>query len=353
MQKSTKIMNRAANFHNICSINVNNSQPQQNRNNQFVPSLLLTNVMSLAPKMDEIRVFLSDRGFDICCITEIWQRPAIDDNVVNIKNYTIIRKDRIRSQHGGACMYIRNTGKFEVLRDFEDPDSAEVLWVKIFPQRLPRGYSCVVIGVLYHPPSADDNHLINYLMHSLSRVECSIPNAGVILAGDFNRADVSQLLTQFRLSQMVKFETRGERTLDMILTNLNTFYKDADRFPPFGLSDHHSVGIFPQQRIKENISTRKIAHIRNSKLSSKQALGPPQTRRLVVDNYFLSTTLCRRQPKNIVCGANCRQLNAKILSCRRLVVSLVKKGNCLVVDNKLLSTTLRLTAFCRLWVRII
>ena len=82
-------------------------------------------------------------------------------------------------------------------------------------------------------------------------------------------------------------------------------------------------------------------------------LGPPQTRRLVVDNYFLSTTLCRRQPKNIVCGANCRQLNAKILSCRRLVVSLVKKGNCLVVDNKLLSTTLRLTAFCRLWVRII
>ena len=50
MQKTTKIMNRAAYFQNICSINVNNSQPQQNRNNQFVPSLLLTNVMRLPPK---------------------------------------------------------------------------------------------------------------------------------------------------------------------------------------------------------------------------------------------------------------------------------------------------------------
>ena len=105
MQKSTKIMNRAANFHNICSINVNNSQPLQNRNNQFVPSLVLTNVsvMSLAPKMDEIRVFPSDHDFDICCITETWLRHAIDDNVVNIKNYTIIRKHRTHSQHGGVC----------------------------------------------------------------------------------------------------------------------------------------------------------------------------------------------------------------------------------------------------------
>ena len=141
MYKSTKTMNRAANLHNICPIDVNNSQSQQNRNNQFVPSLLLSNVMSLAPKMDEIRVFLSDYDFDLCCFTETWLRPAIDDYIVNINNYTIIRKDRTHSQHGGVCIYIRNEVKFEILRDYEDPERAEVLWVKILPQRLPRGYS--------------------------------------------------------------------------------------------------------------------------------------------------------------------------------------------------------------------
>ena len=91
-------MNRAANLHNICPIDVNNSQSQRNRNNQFVPSLLLSNVMSLAPKMDEIRVFLSDYDFDLCCFTETWLRPAIDD-------YTIIRKDRTHSHNGGVYAY--------------------------------------------------------------------------------------------------------------------------------------------------------------------------------------------------------------------------------------------------------
>ena len=33
--------------------------------------------------------------------------------------------------------------------------------------------------------------------------------------------------------------------------------------------------------------------------------------------------ICGRQPKNIVFGAYCRQLNVIILSCRRLAVSLV------------------------------
>lgn len=66
-----------------------------------------------------------------------------------------------------------------------------------------------MIRVIYHPPSADDNYLINYLMDSLARVECSIPNAGAMPAGYFNRADVSQLLSQFLLSRMKKFATGG------------------------------------------------------------------------------------------------------------------------------------------------
>ena len=117
--------------------------------------------------MDEIRAFLSDHDFDICCITETRLKPAVDD-VLNIKNYTIIRKDSAYSQHGGACIYIRNAVEFEVLHGFKDSNSAEVLWVKVFPQRLPRGYSCVVIEVIYYPQSANDNHLINFLIARLS-----------------------------------------------------------------------------------------------------------------------------------------------------------------------------------------
>ena len=43
---------------------------------------------------------------------------------------------------------------------------------------------------------------------------------------------------------MVKFPTGGERTLDLILTNLAKFYQNPEKKPPFGLSDHFTVTMF-------------------------------------------------------------------------------------------------------------
>jgi hypothetical protein len=70
----------------------------------------------------------------------------------------------------------------------------------------------------------------------------------------------------------VIFPTRGERTLDLILTNLGTYYDIPQRFPPFGLSDHCTVAINPKQRAKEH-STSTLVTTRDKKPSSKQAFG--------------------------------------------------------------------------------
>ena len=95
----------------------------------------------------------------------------------------------------------------------------------------------------------------------------------ILLTGDFNRADISQLTSQFHLTQMVKFPTRGERTLDLILSNLDRFYNNPERFSPFGLSDHCTVALFPKLRVKENNSACKTIRIRKLKSSSRQAFG--------------------------------------------------------------------------------
>jgi hypothetical protein len=42
----------------------------------------------------------------------------------------------------------------------------------------------------------------------------------------------NQITNQFRLKQLVKFPTRGERTLDLILTNLAKFYQNPEKKPP-------------------------------------------------------------------------------------------------------------------------
>ena len=114
--------------------------------------------------------------------------------------------------------------------------------------------------------------MINYLINTLSEIESTIPNAAIILAGDFNRLDTAQIPIQFHLKQLVKFPTRGERTLDLILTNLNEFYQAPTKDPPFGLSDHNTISIAPANR-KRSYNGKKTTTVRDMRSSSKQALG--------------------------------------------------------------------------------
>ena len=163
--------------------------------------------------------------------------------------------------------------KFTVLNRLQDPEmKAEVLWYKIDRNRLPRGFSYLIIGVVYHPPSADDNYMNNYLLNCLSFIESEFPNAAILIVGDFNRLDISQLETQFNLKQIVKFNTRGERTLDLIITNLSNFYQSPVRFPPFGLADHFTIVTKPTLRPR-TVTRKLFVQVRDLRVSSKVALG--------------------------------------------------------------------------------
>ena len=53
-----------------------------------------------------------------------------------------------------------------------------------------------------------------------------MPNAAIIITGDFNRLNIKQIVDQFRLKQLEKFPTGGNLTLDLTLTNLDKFYQN-------------------------------------------------------------------------------------------------------------------------------
>ena len=48
----------------------------------YVPSLFVSNVMSLASKVDELRHVVKYANLDLVCITESWLKSHIHDNVV-------------------------------------------------------------------------------------------------------------------------------------------------------------------------------------------------------------------------------------------------------------------------------
>ena len=64
-------------------------QDQQGARKVYVPSVLL------APKLDEVSYAITYANLDIACITETWLRDHIHDNVVSIRGYNLVRRNRI------------------------------------------------------------------------------------------------------------------------------------------------------------------------------------------------------------------------------------------------------------------
>ena len=75
----------------------------------FVPAFILSNVISLSPKIDKVRVTICNANLDFICITETWLKNHIDDNFVLVPGYNIIRRDRETSDHEGICTYVRDS----------------------------------------------------------------------------------------------------------------------------------------------------------------------------------------------------------------------------------------------------
>ena len=84
----------------------------------YVPSLFVSNAMSLPPKGDELRHAVMYATLDLVCITELWLKRHIHDKVFVLESYNIIRRDRTETERGGMCVYIKNTIKFTVVDDF-------------------------------------------------------------------------------------------------------------------------------------------------------------------------------------------------------------------------------------------
>ena len=80
----------------------------------FVPAFMLSNVMSLSPKIDEVR----ECPFAMQIWTSFESRNHIDNNFVLVSGYNIIRRDRVTGDHGG--MYVCDSIRYDVLSDFMD-----------------------------------------------------------------------------------------------------------------------------------------------------------------------------------------------------------------------------------------
>ena len=86
-------------------------------------------------------------------------------------------------------VYVKNYLRSKRLSDLENEDK-EVLSLKLFPPRLPRPFSCILVAGIYFPPgktAEEEKDMIDYLTNCTDAVLKDNPSAGVLLPGDFNK----------------------------------------------------------------------------------------------------------------------------------------------------------------------
>ena len=218
--------------------------------------MFLSNTRSLVNKIKDLEIVIKNNDVNIACIAETWLTANIADPVVDISGYTIVRKDRAMPKRGGgACAFVNSSIGFRTIEELLDNPLFECLWLYLRPPRLPRGFSCIIICIIYHPPLDNEAGLAEYLISSLDTVLDKSPNAGAMLVGDFNRFNFRILSNNFNnFNQLVKAPTIGSATLDFILTNLFEHFCKPVILAGIGLSDHKSILIRPLMQLKREKS---------------------------------------------------------------------------------------------------
>ena len=109
---------------------------------------------------------------------------------------------------------------------------------------MPRSMSHILFSVVYHPPNANHHVTSNHIVDNVDAVIRQHPNAGLMIAGDFNRM-ADKPLRDLTLKQIVKVATRKTVTLDKIYTNIGDWYDKPVAMPGIANSDHQAIIVTP------------------------------------------------------------------------------------------------------------
>ena len=204
------------------------------------------NIHYLYPKLDEIKLILSQQDIDILCLCETFLNETFLTIEMQIENFKMFRKDR-QTNGGGLVIYVRDELHCLQRTDLENI-SVESIWLEI---KQPNSKS-FLISYVYRPPSSKVQWVKDFTLmldNSLSdEKEC-------IVLGDFNfdllKIDSPSkswldLMESVNFKQLVKDPTRvtlnSATLIDHAFSNTPQNMSSVT-VPIYAISDHYPVCI--------------------------------------------------------------------------------------------------------------
>ena len=127
-------------------------------------------------------------------------------------------------------------------------------------------------------PPQEQKDLAQYIVDTVDLVRTTYPDCGVVILGDFNSLDISDINLHHALAQVVRDPTRGQSILDLILTNFSHLYCKPVISAPLGSSDHNIISWKPIAAICNQLKAArahapKKCYLRRFPRSSIDAFG--------------------------------------------------------------------------------
>lgn len=224
------------------------------------------NCRSLFPKIDFLRHLMYEKPVDVLCMSETWLKADIQDFMVELQGYNLIRHDRKhlvdgRSRTGGGVgMYLKKSINYKLHEGayYSNPD-IESFGVTLQMEQCRNFF----IIVCYRPPSGNLDNFIETLTSILDSCYDGNHKLDLLIAGDIN-VDLSsssnqcKLIDEFMkmsdLKQHIVSPTRITARTSSLLDHLytNAVYIATAGVLDIGLSDHHLVYL-----IKKKISIKQ------------------------------------------------------------------------------------------------
>lgn len=157
----------------MCHIVSNNLRPNVNlRVANF-------NACSILAHINQIQAYFHDNFYHVIPISETWLHAGVQDALINMNDYYIIRNDRVGKVGGGVACYIHCSLKVKLIDASTGPfcNAAEFLMLEII---LPSGEIILFVSMYRRPKG----QLFNNFITSFNRVSHAYKN--IIITGNLN-----------------------------------------------------------------------------------------------------------------------------------------------------------------------